>query len=79
VGAAAARRLALEGFRITNLSSSENGEALGEELGGTGATGSNPSSEDVTCEADLLARLREVSTTPDSKSARVEQATERHS
>jgi NAD(P)-dependent dehydrogenase (short-subunit alcohol dehydrogenase family) len=47
MGAAAARRLARDGFRIAILSSSGKGEALGEELGGIGVTGSNQSSEDL--------------------------------
>jgi NAD(P)-dependent dehydrogenase (short-subunit alcohol dehydrogenase family) len=41
MGAAAARRLAREGFRVAVLSSSGKGEALGRELGGFGVTGSN--------------------------------------
>lgn len=47
MGAAAARRLAAEGFQVGILSSSGNGEALAEELGGLGATGSNQSNEDL--------------------------------
>ena len=41
MGAGAARRLAEDGFRVGVLSSSGKGEALGEELGGFGVTGSN--------------------------------------
>jgi NAD(P)-dependent dehydrogenase (short-subunit alcohol dehydrogenase family) len=41
IGAAAARRLASEGWRIAVLSSSGRGEALAAELGGLGLTGSN--------------------------------------
>ncbi len=41
MGADAARRLAEENFQIGILSSSGNGEALAEELGGIGHTGSN--------------------------------------
>jgi len=41
MGAAAARRLAGDGFRVGILSSSGKGEALAEELGGVGHTGSN--------------------------------------
>jgi len=41
IGAAAARRLAGEGWRVAILSSSGRGEALAEELGGVGITGSN--------------------------------------
>jgi NAD(P)-dependent dehydrogenase (short-subunit alcohol dehydrogenase family) len=47
MGAAAARRLAADGFRIAILSSSGKGEALANELGGIGVTGSNQSPEDV--------------------------------
>ncbi len=41
MGADAARRLAADGFRVAILSSSGKGEALAEELGGVGVTGSN--------------------------------------
>ncbi|MBC7738616.1 MAG: SDR family NAD(P)-dependent oxidoreductase, partial [Candidatus Saccharibacteria bacterium] len=47
MGAAAARRLAADGFRVAILSSSGKGEALGAELGGVGVTGSNQSGDDV--------------------------------
>lgn len=47
MGADAARRLAADGFRVGILSSSGKGEALGEELGGFGVTGSNRSVEDL--------------------------------
>ncbi|MDZ7828127.1 MAG: SDR family oxidoreductase [Halofilum sp. (in: g-proteobacteria)] len=47
MGAAAARRLAGEGFRVGVLSSSGKGEALARELGGFGVTGSNRSNEDL--------------------------------
>ncbi|ADX46750.1 3-oxoacyl-(acyl-carrier-protein) reductase [Paracidovorax avenae ATCC 19860] len=47
IGAAAARRLAADGFHIGILSSSGKGEALAEELGGVGVTGSNQSLEDL--------------------------------
>lgn len=47
MGAAAARRLAADGFRVAVLSSSGKGEALARELGGLGVTGSNGSEEDV--------------------------------
>ncbi|MBR0665420.1 SDR family oxidoreductase [Roseomonas hellenica] len=47
MGAAAARRLAADGFRIAILSSSGKGEALAKELGGLGITGSNQSPEDL--------------------------------
>ena len=46
-GAAAARRLAQDGFRIAILSSSGKGEALAAELGGVGVTGSNQSNDDL--------------------------------
>jgi len=41
MGADAARRLAQDGFHVAILSSSGKGEALAEELGGLGHTGSN--------------------------------------
>lgn len=41
MGAAAARALAADGFRVAILSSSGKGEALARELGGIGVTGSN--------------------------------------
>ena len=47
MGAAAARRLAKDGFRVAILSSSGKGEALAKELGGIGVTGSNQSNEDL--------------------------------
>ncbi|SFD32125.1 SDR family oxidoreductase [Paracidovorax konjaci] len=47
IGAAAARRLAADGFRVGILSSSGRGEAIAEELGGIGITGSNQSVEDI--------------------------------
>lgn len=47
MGAAAVRRLAADGFKIAVLSSSGKGEALAEELGGIGVTGSNQSAEDL--------------------------------
>src|SRR5215475_12445757 len=50
MGAAAARRLAQDGFKVAILSSSGKGEALAKELGGLGVTGSNQS-------ADVLKRL----------------------
>jgi len=48
MGAAAARRLAADGFQVGVLSSSGKGEVLGSELGGFGITGSNQSVEDLT-------------------------------
>ncbi|WP_374668189.1 SDR family oxidoreductase [Ramlibacter sp.] len=47
MGAAAARRLAADGFAIAILSSSGRGEALARELGGLGVTGSNQSEADL--------------------------------
>ncbi len=47
MGAAAARRLAADGFRVAILSSSGKGEALAAELEGFGVTGSNQSPEDL--------------------------------
>ena len=46
-GAGAARRLAAEVFQIAEISSSGNGEALSNELGGVGVTGSNRSNDDL--------------------------------
>ncbi len=40
IGAGAARRLSEDGYRVAVMSSSGKGEALGEELGGIGFTGS---------------------------------------
>ena len=45
IGAAAARALAVDGFRVAVLSPSGQGEALGKELGGIGITGSNQSDD----------------------------------
>lgn len=47
MGAACARELAAQGWRVAVMSSSGKGEALGQELGGIGVTGS------VLVEADL--------------------------
>lgn len=47
MGAATARRLAADGFKVAILSSSGKGEALATELGGYGVTGSNRSPEDL--------------------------------
>ena len=47
MGAAAARRLAADGFAVAILSSSGKGEALAKELGGLGVTGSNQSVADL--------------------------------
>ena len=57
MGAAAARRLAADGFRVAILSSSGKGEALAAELGGLGFTGSNRSNDDLKCAVDgVMAR-----------------------
>ena len=47
MGAHAARTLARDGFKLAVLSSSGKGEALAEELGGFGVTGSNQSLDDL--------------------------------
>ena len=47
MGAAAARKLAETGHAVAILSSSGKGEALAEELGGLGVTGSNQSEDDL--------------------------------
>ncbi|WP_029003467.1 SDR family oxidoreductase [Azorhizobium doebereinerae] len=47
MGAAAARRLAADGYTVAILSSSGKGEALARELGGFGVTGSNQSVDDL--------------------------------
>ncbi len=47
MGAGAARKLAQEGFKVAILSSSGKGEALANELGGIGVTGSNQSNDDL--------------------------------
>lgn len=47
MGAACARRLAADGYRVAILSSSGKGEALAGELGGIGVTGSNLEPDDL--------------------------------
>ena len=47
MGAAAARKLAQEGYKVAILSSSGKGEALAKDLGGIGVTGSNRSNDDL--------------------------------
>ena len=47
MGAAAARKLAADGFAVAIMSSSGKGEALAQELGGFGATGSNLEPDDL--------------------------------
>ncbi|MNE65737.1 hypothetical protein D3C80_1612440 [compost metagenome] len=58
MGAAAARKLAADGYRVAILSPSGKGEALAEELGGIGVTGSNQSEE--------LCLTRRLSLTPET-------------
>jgi NAD(P)-dependent dehydrogenase (short-subunit alcohol dehydrogenase family) len=53
MGAAAARKLAADGYRIAVLSSSGKGEALAKELDGVGVTGSNQSPDDLQRLVDL--------------------------
>jgi len=53
MGADAARRLAVDGFKVAILSSSGKGEELARQLGGVGVTGSNQSNEDLTRLVDL--------------------------
>ena len=53
MGADAARRLAADGYLVGILSSSGKGEALAEELGGIGLTGSNQSTQDMQRLVDL--------------------------
>ncbi|MBW9091444.1 SDR family oxidoreductase [Rhizobium wenxiniae] len=45
MGAASAKKLAADGFKVAILSSSGKGEALAQELGGIGITGSNQSND----------------------------------
>ncbi len=47
IGAGAVRALAADGFEVSVLSSSGKGEALAEELGGIGVTGSNRSGDNL--------------------------------
>ncbi|MEQ1941251.1 SDR family oxidoreductase [Mesorhizobium sp. VNQ89] len=53
MGAAAARKLAEDGYAVAVMSSSGKGEALGAELGGLGFTGSNQSNDDLKRFVDL--------------------------
>ncbi|TWH36307.1 MULTISPECIES: SDR family oxidoreductase [unclassified Aminobacter] len=53
MGAASARKLAENGYTVAVMSSSGKGEALGNELGGLGFTGSNLSNDDLKRFADL--------------------------
>lgn len=52
MGADAARKLAADGFKVAILSSSGKGEALGNELGGFGVTGSNLDTDALTTLVD---------------------------
>ncbi|AHK01201.1 MULTISPECIES: SDR family oxidoreductase [Rhizobium/Agrobacterium group] len=47
MGAAVAKRLSTDGYKLAILSSSGKGEALAKELGGIGVTGSNQSNDDL--------------------------------
>jgi len=47
MGAGAVRKLSQDGFHVAVLSSSGKGEALADELGGFGVTGSNQSNDDL--------------------------------
>ncbi len=47
MGAGAARKLSEIGYRVAILSSSGKGEALAQDLGGIGITGSNQSNDDL--------------------------------
>ena len=47
MGAAVARKLAADGYGVAILSSSGKGEALANDLGGVGVTGSNQSNDDI--------------------------------
>jgi NAD(P)-dependent dehydrogenase (short-subunit alcohol dehydrogenase family) len=53
MGAASARKLAADGYKVAILSSSGKGEALAAELGGLGVTGSNQSNDDLKRLVDL--------------------------
>lgn len=53
MGADSARALASDGFKVGILSSSGKGEALAEELGGVGVTGTNRSEGDLQSLIDL--------------------------
>ena len=47
IGAAAAKKLAAEGWQVAILSSSGKGEALAQQLGGLGVTGNNREAADL--------------------------------
>ena len=54
IGAATARQLTADGFRVGIISSTGKGEALARELGGIGVTGSSESVEDLGRLVDLV-------------------------
>ena len=54
MGAATARKLAADGYHVGILSSSGKGEALAQELGGIGVTGTNHSQADIQKLVDLV-------------------------
>ena len=54
MGADAARRLAMDGYRVAILSSSGKAESLAQDLNGIGATGSNRSVGDLRDLVDLV-------------------------
>ena len=56
MGADSARALAADGFKVGILSSSGKGEALAQELGGVGVTGTNRSDEDLQILVDAAMR-----------------------
>jgi hypothetical protein len=49
-------KLAADGYQVAVMSSSGKGEALGQELGGVGFTGSNRSPDDLKAFDDLTIR-----------------------
>ena len=53
MGAACARKLAADGYKVAILSSSGKGEALAKELGGIGVTGSNLEPTDLAQLVDM--------------------------
>ncbi len=54
MGAATAHKLAADGYHVGILSSSGKGEALAQELGGIGVTGTNQSQADIQKLVDLV-------------------------
>ncbi|NTF32063.1 SDR family oxidoreductase [Rhizobium skierniewicense] len=57
MGAAVAKRMADDGYKVAILSSSGKGEALAVELGGIGVTGSNQSVDDLQRLIDLTPEM----------------------